>query len=215
MSFDAIKKNISVKRSARYFMSGPIDKNTKSVWVVVHGYAQHAQYFLQKFEPLFDAGHVFVAPEGLSRFYLRGSSGRVVASWMTSEDRLDEINDYVAYLDQVADDLQLPANIPLNVLGFSQGVATVSRWITLGNINPQRVILYAGVFPPDLDPVFTGKKWNNVRIDVFIGDKDEYYAVNDFRTAYEGLQKAGHAITLHEFEGGHEIIPAVLRNLME
>lgn len=215
MSFEPIKKNIEIKRTARYFMSGNINTQTKSVWIVLHGYAQHARYFLQKFEPLFDTGHIFVAPEGLSRFYLKGSAGRVVASWMTSEDRLDEINDYVAYLDQVTSDLQLPPNVPVNVLGFSQGVATVSRWIALGKINPQKVVLYAGVFPPDLDPAFTGKKWESCEVDVFIGNRDEYYAVNDFRTAYGELKKAGYALKVHEFEGGHEIIASVLRHLME
>src|ERR1051325_10016453 len=48
-----------------------------------------------------------VAPEGLSRFYLseRATERRVGASWMTREDRLAEIADYLGYLDAVYDDV--------------------------------------------------------------------------------------------------------------
>ena len=36
-----------------------------------------------------------MAPEGLSRFYLEGFSGKVGATWMTREDRLNDIDNYL------------------------------------------------------------------------------------------------------------------------
>lgn len=215
MSSEPIKNSLRVPRTARYFLSAPIDDQTKKVWIVLHGYGQHAGYFIRKFEPLYATDTVFVAPEGLSRFYARGSSGRVVASWMTSEDRLDEIADYVHYLDAVVDELQLPVGVELGILGFSQGVATASRWVAKGKVRAQRIILYAGVFPPDLDPGFKSALWKKPKIDVLIGDADEFYKVGDFNFTYESLKKANPHVKIHVFEGGHEIFPGVLRHVME
>ena len=103
-----IKQKIETKKTARYFMSRPITNKTKQVWIVLHGYGMNAGIFLQKFEPLFSDQLVFVAPEALNRYYVKGSSGHVGASWMTKEERLDEINDYVNYLDKVTASLQAP-----------------------------------------------------------------------------------------------------------
>lgn len=215
MSSEPVRKNIAVTRTARYFMSGNITGDTRQVWIVLHGYAQHAGYFLRKFEPLFSPRHVFVAPEGLSRFYLRGTSGRVVASWMTSEDRQEEINDYVLYLDKLVEDLELDEKIGLNVLGFSQGVATAARWVAKGKIKPKRVILYAGVFPPDLDPGFEPDKWKDLQVDVLVGDNDEYYQPEVFSQTYAPLQAVNGFVKIHHFSGGHEIFPEVLQKLLD
>jgi hypothetical protein len=46
-------------------------------------------------------GRIIIAPEGLSRFYRKGFSGDVVASWMTKDDRLDDMEDYVRYLNDL------------------------------------------------------------------------------------------------------------------
>jgi hypothetical protein len=64
--------------------------------LVTHGYGQLAKTFIRRFEPIMDAQTLVVAPEGLSRFYWGGFDGPVVASWMTREDRLDEIADCAA-----------------------------------------------------------------------------------------------------------------------
>lgn len=215
MSFEPIKHQLPVTRTARYFMSAPIGAGTRKVWLVLHGYAQHAGFFLRKFEPLFTPETVFVAPEALSRFYLRGNGGKVVASWMTSEDRLDEINDYIRYLDQLVDDLKLPAAVEVNVLGFSQGVATAARWVAKGKIKPAQVILYAGVFPPDLEPGFDQQVWKTPRVDVLVGDQDEFYQPNAFQQTYEPLKVVNPLVKFHVFEGGHEIFAQVLRHVME
>src|ERR1051325_8249497 len=120
-----IKKSIRIEKTARYFILG--DAGASSVWCVCHGYAQLASYFIKNFEPLNNGDNMIVAPEGLHRFYWQGYSGRVVASWMTKEDRLDDINDYVNFLDEVHNDVMKEfkgKKVKVNVLGFSQGVAT-------------------------------------------------------------------------------------------
>jgi hypothetical protein len=65
-----------------------------------------ASRFLTRFIPIEREDRLFVAPEARSRYYLTPPQGGphapntpVGASWMTSEDREHEIEDYVRYLD--------------------------------------------------------------------------------------------------------------------
>ena len=62
-------------------------------------------YFAQCFKILNTDKNTIIAPEGLSRFYKNGFYGEVVSSWMTKEDRLNEINDYILYLDTLIEEL--------------------------------------------------------------------------------------------------------------
>src|SRR5205809_2907590 len=96
--------HLSVAKTARYFTLGERSGGVAQVWFVCHGYGQLAGRFLEKLRVLDDGtGRLLVAPEGLSRFYLSESPAerRVGACWMTREDRLAEIDDYVQYLDAV------------------------------------------------------------------------------------------------------------------
>ena len=93
--------HLEVKRTARYFTLGTLDENTEQIWFVLHGYGQLAQFFIKKFSVLDDGKTFLVAPEALSRFYLEGVTGRVGATWMTREERSNEVADYVFYLNQL------------------------------------------------------------------------------------------------------------------
>src|SRR5881628_153311 len=127
---------LSTSRTARYFTLGHL-RDATELWLVCHGYGQLASRFLERFRPLETQRRCIVAPEGLSRFYLteHPTELRVGASWMTREDRLHEIDDYVRYLDalyrEVLGRVEGPA-ARVTALGFSQGTATVSRWAALG-----------------------------------------------------------------------------------
>jgi len=119
-------------RTARYFTIGSLEK-AGEMWIVCHGYGQLASRFLERFRPIADDQRCVVAPEGLSRFYLSESAAerRVGASWMTKEDRLHEIDDYVRYLDALHDHVATGKDKVI-ALGFSQGSATACRWVVLG-----------------------------------------------------------------------------------
>ncbi len=144
---------------SRYFKLGKLDASTKQLWFVIHGYGQLAEFFIRKFKILEDHNICVIAPEGLSHFYLedvvsRAQTGnnRVGASWMTKENRVTDIDNYLEYLNSVYEkEVGQDLFVPITVLGFSQGAATASRWISAGKINFQRLILWAGIFPPDID----------------------------------------------------------------
>ena len=208
--------HLAVTRSARYchLSSGG---DVREVWYVLHGYGQLARNFLEACAPLAGEGRSLVAPEALSRYYASGdvsshAEARVGASWMTREDREAEIRDCLAYLDA----LRLVVEAPLGpvrscVLGFSQGAATAARWAALGARPLDRVVLWAGLMPHDVDLAEHRERF--ARIDLVVGTGDEYTAVH----------AAGHERRLHEhgivastrwFDGGHRLDGAALRALV-
>jgi predicted esterase len=215
--------HLPVSRTARYFTLGEIGPATREVWIVLHGYGQLAARFLRQFEPLAGGGRVIVAPEGLSRFYLetslRGSHGDTVgATWMTREDRLADIADYVHYLDalQAAIFSRVERGAAsLHVLGFSQGTATASRWTALGSggAPPDRLTLWGGEVPPDLDLAVAAERWRGLRLALVVADGDEY--ITPKVLARDEARLRAHAIPyeVRRFAGGHTIDPAVLGEL--
>src|SRR5437868_12076424 len=98
---------LDTTRTARYFTLGdPV--SAAELWFVGHGYGQLASRFLERFRGIDVEGRCIVAPEGLSRFYLTDTptERRVGASWMTREDRLHEIDDYVRRSEEHTSELQ-------------------------------------------------------------------------------------------------------------
>ncbi len=211
--------HLQVPRSARYFTLGDAGPATREVWFVCHGYGQLAGRFLRHFDPLADGSRLVVAPEGLSRFYLGSGAGRndkIGASWMTREDRLNEIADYIRYLDalhaEILRDLGRNA-VRVRLLGFSQGTATVSRWAALGAVRPDRMILWGGEVPPDLDLVAAADALRRVRLILVAGDQDEYITGKVLARDEGRLREQGIPFETRRFSGGHELDAAVLGEL--
>ena len=208
-----------MKRTARYFALGD-PARAAEVWFACHGYGQLAARFLEKLRVLDDGRRYLVAPEGLSRFYLSESptERRVGASWMTREDRLAEIDDYVLYLDAVYAEVfgSLDrARVTVHALGFSQGTSTVSRWVAMGKARVDRLTLWGGEFPPDLDltlePVL--RRLRDARLSLVYGRSDEYITPKVVSGIGERLRQHGIPYEEIPFDGGHELNEAVLRSL--
>ncbi|MBC8082826.1 MAG: phospholipase [Hymenobacter sp.] len=209
--------HLAVTRSARYYQLGELSARTRRVWFVCHGYGQLAAYFARHFAFLVEAdpATVVVAPEGLSRFYLSGNGGRVGASWMTRDDRLAEIDDHVGFLNQLAATLlvQCPADVRVTVLGFSQGTATVGRWLARAHFRPAHLILWAGGFPDDLAPAPARTLLLGLTLTLVIGTEDEYISVPQAEHEQHRLEQLGATPKLVVFAGKHELNRAVLEQL--
>lgn len=208
---------IIVSRRARFHVVGDL-ATARDVWIVVHGYGQLAADFLTPFAAIAGERRAVVAPEALNRFY-RERAGEtthaetpVGATWMTREDREAEIADYVDYLDAVAARVAGDGR-RLTVLGFSQGVATVVRWVALGAAPVARVVLWAGSLPRDLDLATYAARFPNGAIDVVIGTRDAYAPWAAIEAQGAQLTSAGLAYTLHSFAGGHRLDRGTLRAL--
>ena len=213
---------ITVPRTARFWTLEPEKGVAQGTLYVLHGYGQLAEYFIRKFQPVADTGWRVIAPEGAHRFYLQGFSGRVGASWMTKEDRLNDIADYVVFLDQLRHcKAQAQGHGPCVLLGFSQGVATALRWLALGQDGAgswDGVIAHSGVIPPDL-PEKPGLLSEAPPLQLIAGNADEYIDELDRRfddTEAEWKRLGGRegGMSRHVFEGGHAVhAPSVLAAL--
>lgn len=228
-----IEHHIAVRRTARYFAIGAATEQVRDLWVVCHGYGQLAAEFLQGFASIEAPTRLVVAPEALSRFYLDRTLGatepppRVGAAWMTREDRENEIADQVAYLDQLHDVLREAlrassnasaadgAGVRLRVLGFSQGVATVGRWMARGRAHADELILWAGSFPPEIDLVALAGRLVGTTVTLVAGSRDKLASWANAETQVRRFLDAGMAARLVTFEGGHRLDAATLASVAE
>lgn len=199
--------NFEVKKTARYCQLGDVTPNTKRIWYVLHGYGQLASYFVRHFTDLQDEHTVVVAPEGLSRFYLGNNTWeRVGASWMTKEDRLSEIEDYVLYLDQLHEKISsgIPNPPQTTVLGFSQGAATATRWVRKGNIRPANFVIWAGSIPEETDEDWL-KRFRKMNLAVVLGDQDQYIDGEKAAKYLGMLRKLHPGLETFGFSGDHRM----------
>ena len=211
--------HLPVTRTARYFALGPASGAPTQLWIVCHGYGQLAARFLRHFEVIDDGTRVIVAPEGLSRFYLDESGGshadsRVGATWMTREDRLSEIDDYIGYLDALADQLARDYDLAATkviALGFSQGVATVCRWVERGRARVHELVLWAGSVPPDLDLARPAHPLRELHPILVVGDTDAYAAPATIEAHHRLLRDKGITFDAITFAGGHRLDYDTLR----
>ena len=207
---------LAVTRTARYYQLGELGPGTRHVWFVLHGYGQLAAYFLRHFMALSEADPalVVIAPEGLSRFYLSGNNGRVGASWMTREARLSEIDDYVGYLNQLAAPVMAGAPAAaITVLGFSQGAATASRWLSKAVFRPHQLVLWAGAFPEDMELGLAQKTLQGVPVTLVVGNQDEYVDAGKVQAQLHALRQLDTEPTLIQFAGRHTLNADVLQQL--
>jgi len=216
--------HIPVTRTARYAMLGTPSEHTTEVWFALHGYGQLAAEFIVPFGALDDGTRVIVAPEALNRFYLvtpkdtRAADRPVGATWMTREDRQSDIADYVGYLDRLYATIftQLRRErVVVRALGFSQGVATVVRWLTLGRAQIDQLILWGGLLPPDLELKHGVSALRGVPLRLVAGSRDEFVGGAVLERELARLTELGVSHQHLAFEGGHALSRTMLRRLAE
>jgi predicted esterase len=184
--------------------------NAKKVLYVLHGYGQLVEFFIRKFRDLGDE-YLIVAPEGMHRFYLNGTSGRVGASWMTKEARESDIADNLSYLDALDEQLSALHSFEKKyLLGFSQGGATAARWNQLGKSTFDAMILWASVFPPDLP---NGIEMDSRQTNYFvIGDEDEFYSKADQEEVIASYLEKN--FNIKRYKGKHDIVNEPLTEIL-
>jgi predicted esterase len=194
---------IATRTHGRYLVCKPeAGAAPAGLLVGFHGYGQSAADMLAELEQVPGArAWQCVSVQGLHRFYDR-RQGRVVASWMTAEDRELAIADNVAYVAAVVAALgDASARGPLVYLGFSQGTAMAYRAAARAGHRCEAVIALGGDLPPDVrdDPAVALP-----RVIIGRGARDEYYAAGRFADDVAWLEERGRLAASIEFDGGHE-----------
>ena len=206
----------TVQKTAYYSTLGKANSKVKYLWIVCHGYGQLSSQIIHKFSDIATEEHLFIAPEGLSRFYWNESKGIVGSSWMTKQDRLDEISDYCDYLQNLLDQYLPLCSKETKVLafGFSQGVATVWRWMMEKKPRLYALIMWAGMTPEDIDYLPYKEYLGEIAFYSIHGTSDQYLTQErvDFQKNLEKKQELD--IDHYTFEGKHVVDRNTLKMLL-
>jgi len=214
--FESHKK--AVQKTAHYYTLGRPSTGTKYFWIICHGYGQLASRFIQQFQLLNLEEHFILAPEGFHRFYWQGFSGDVVASWMTKADRLDDIKDYTTHLQELHEEYltMLPQNVNVILFGFSQGCATVCRWVNAFQPKFDKLVLWGGALPEDIDyqpllPYLSLKE-----IIFAYGTSDQFLTVENRIEKHIKFARANKLeMSIWPFEGKHETRKTIVKKIAE
>ena len=159
-------------------------------------------------------GRSICAPEGLSRFYVKGFDGKIGASWMTRDDRASEIHDHLTYLNQWWSSLDIDESVSVTLIGFSQGVATAARWLDDG-MTVNKVIFSSGTLPVEW-------KQQKPRLDKQISEihivrpkDDEYYSLDIHEKEVKYLRELGFNAMSHKPNGTHKLSSAVIEEILQ
>lgn len=212
-----MRRTVFFQHQAVYHQSEPVSSSTKEIWFVLHGYGQLPQYFIRKFKEISTENRVIIAPGGLSRFYLDGFSGRVGSTWMTKEERLLDIDNYINYLNSIADGVlkDTSEDVKITLLGFSQGSATICRWAEQVTFPFEKLILHSGAFPPDIDFSGLGEKLRNKEVYMLRGTEDEFINEKRKQEQQSLIDKLNVKVKEIEFKGKHDIDIETLKAIIE
>ena len=207
-----MKYDLKISRTAHYFVQTP-DKKPKSVLIALHGYAQLAENFLNDFSDLKSTDMIVIAPEGISKFY--NKEKQAVASWMTSHEREDEIHDYINYLNELIEHIKPRyENLPITVLGFSQGVSTLMRWLINCPVQIDQAFLCCGTIPPEIE-IKTIRFNHTTKINYYYGLSDRLLSVEKAVEQINTLRNLKFETNSKSFEGRHEIHSLILTDLIK
>jgi len=211
-----MKKQISIPKTHKYSQLGEFSKKTNTVWIVLHGYGMLSEFFIKKFECILNNNTVVIAPEGSNRFYLENNYYRVGASWMTKLDKEKDIEDNISFIQtlysNIVDEIG-HSNFKLNTLGFSQGGATLVRWIMSNNITIDSLILWGSDIPKDCLTEEKKSRWSSIDVKLVIGSQDEYINEENKQKVIDLINSYGLKYELVEYEGSHKIIEKELEKI--
>jgi predicted esterase len=207
---------IKFPRTAHYCTSGTISENTKKFFIVFHGYGQLASHIIYKFKKVEEDVFV-VAPEGASRFYWDEGKNIIGASWMTEKDREVEIEDFCNYIEYLYHFYknQLPEDVEVNILGFSQGGATAVRWIERNRPNFKNLFLWGAGFPLDIKYIPMKEYLSDKSLHLVYGHHDPYVTEKRMDAQKILHREQGLQFEITWFDGDHEIVRDVLHDIID
>ena len=197
---DVSLETIEARTHGRFLVRVPDVAPPWPLLVGFHGYAETADDHLEALRTIpGTADWLLVTVQALHRFYTR--KDRVVASWMTREDRTLAIADNIDYVGRVLSRVrsEYQTREPLAFSGFSQGAAMAYR--AAAHYPAAALIILAGDVPPDvveerfkpLPPVLIGR-----------GTRDDWYTEARQTADTIALAKIDARVDVCVFDGGHE-----------
>jgi predicted esterase len=160
-----------------------------------HGYAESAAIQMQRLQVARIPGARLCSIQGLHCFY-RGK--QIAASWMTSHQREQCIDDNVHYIDEVIDAISKNhQHTQLVFVGFSQGAAMAYRAACHGRHPCHGIFINGGDIPPDVAPLLSRLP----RLCIVRGEDDTAYDAMQLDSDVQRLGQQPHQV--HTLAGGH------------
>lgn len=150
-------KSFTTPRTARYYQIGEASAATCSIWFCLHKEGQSVADFAAQLHNLNVDGRLLVLPEGLSRYALTiagdGTQEGAGATWLSPDALETDLHDLTVYLDGLARQVlaSCASEATVTVLGYGHGAAAACLWLANSPVACERLILYAAVFPPEID----------------------------------------------------------------
>ena len=193
------ERTVEARTHGRYLVRVPRHDGPWPLLIGFHGYAETAEVHLEALARIPGAdGWLLVAAQALHPFYTRDQ--RVVASWMTRQDRDLAIADNVDYVLRVVDAVRLEfrTRAPLVCAGFSQGGAMAYR--AAARLGADAVLVLAADVPPDVAaaPARLG------RVLIGRGTRDQWYTPEKHAADLAALVASPAIVESCIFDGGHE-----------
>lgn len=212
-----MKQSIVFPYQANYSISHEPTFSEDEIWIVFHGYGQLAEFFIRNFIPFDNPNRLFIAPEGTNYAYLKGFEGRVGANWMTRHEREISIANNHRYLDLLMEKflLEWKETPRINVLGFSQGAATATRWASRWPGSVNKLVLWAGGFAHDMNINDAKNKFSTSELTLVLGDQDEFLTPKNIDLQQRLVKKLELKVKTLHFNGGHEFDQETLKKVMD
>jgi predicted esterase len=194
-------RSIETPTHGRVLVVASAEAATARWLVAFHGYGQSADDALSAVAAIpGSSGWHIAAVQALHRFYSRGDE-KVIASWMTRQDREIAIADNVEYVDRVVEHVASSVADPLVYVGFSQGAAMAYRAARLGRHRAAGVIALGGDIPPEIKTASDSRPWPPVLIGA--GDAETWYTAAKVRADETFLESRRVAHEIVRYRGGH------------
>ena len=193
---------IETPTHGRYLVRAARERDGR-ILVGFHGYKENADIQMERLLAIPGAeSWTVVSVQALHRFYA-GRSARVIASWMTSQDRELAIADNLAYVSSVVAAVSADQNAPRRLVyaGFSQGVAMALRAACRLPHESVAGVMFGGDVPPELS---ANELARLPRVLLGRGAKDEWYTEAIRSADLARLAGAGVDVDAPVVDAGHE-----------
>ncbi len=208
-----IEKELTYKTSNTYSTLNHLTSQTENIWFVCHGMGYLSRYFLKYFKGLDADKNYIIAPQAQSKYYLGSKFKHIGASWLTKENTVLETENIMRYFEAIFEAEGIARDKKLIVLGYSQGVSVVMRYMAKRQLQAEVLVIHSGGIPNELTKAdfsyFEGK------VTLIYGTNDEY--LDDTRIKTE-RQKAENLfdkrLEIVPFEGKHEVNVDIIKKLV-
>jgi predicted esterase len=203
MESEPLVRTLEARVHGRYLVHTP---QTDGPWPAVfsfHGYAEDASIGMAALQRIPAVDWLLVAVQALHPFYAKGD--RIVASWMTRQDRELAIADNVRYVSAVVEAVQREFQVKdsgIVFAGFSQGVAMAYR--AAAHIRAAGVIALAGDVPPDVVALQQARSSVLPHVLIGRGTTDSWYTEEKMVADVASLKAVAASVETCTFPGGHE-----------